>query len=668
MRRISAVSLLFLLLVPGMTWAWPQQRPQLSQPNSRTDLPGVVPTNSYTISLAGAAEHLVHVRLTVIGVWSGQVQLPVWNALYQVRDFSQYVRAVGAKSPGKDERPLAVRKLDQNTWQISGVEIGATLEYDIVADSRGPFGAQLNEEHAFLNLAEILMYPVGRKASRATVHFTDIPAGWKIATALHAVPGLPATFEASNYDQLVDSPVEIGNFQETSFQEGGATYHIVAHGNPADYNLDAIAASVRKIVAAAVDWMGDRPYEQYLFIYHLPRGPAGGGMEHAYSTAIDVSADRLRQGLAPLEGVTAHEFFHLWNVKRIRPASLEPVDYTKENYTRALWFSEGVDSTVTQYLLLKAGLTDEKQFRQHLAGQIRELQRRPAHLTQSAEESSLDAWLEKYGAYNQPQRSVNDYNKGELLGYLLDLAVRRASHDRASLREVFRWMNEHCARQGKFFPDSAGVQEAAEAVSGAKLDWFFQKYVAGLEELPYDELLATVGLRVERRKMTVADLGFTLAFGGEGAVVASVAAGGEAQWAGLREGDVITAINQRSAVGRMARAAVEELKPGDSITLKLRAREGEREISFKAGSREEEQYAVVDVENVTPEQRARRAWWLNSEIPAAAKAAAKPAGRKQVPRGLRSPRNDNFESWRRGAAEAARVPGPVTIAPGAMAP
>ena len=145
-------------------------------------------------------------------------------------------------------------------------------------------------------------------------------------------------------------------------------------------------------------WTGcrDRPYDEYTFLYHLPQGPGGGGMEHAYGTAIEVSANRLRESLLPLASVSAHEFFHLWNVKRIRPQSLEPIDYQRENDTRALWFSEGVTSTVADMLLVRAGLIDERAYLQGVSDEITELQRRPAHRWQSAEESSLDAWFEGY--------------------------------------------------------------------------------------------------------------------------------------------------------------------------------------------------------------------------------------------------------------------------------
>src|SRR2546430_8495655 len=168
-------------------------------------------------------------------------------------------------------------------------------------------------------------------------------------------------------------------------------------------------------------------------------------MEHAYSTAIEVNAQVLTDNPLAFADVTAHEFFHLWNVKRIRPQSLEPVDYTKENYTPALWFSEGVDTTAAECIELRAGLLDERHFLDQLGQEITELENRPAHLTQSAEQSSLDAWLEKYPRYGLPVRSISYYNKGKLLGVLLDLAVRDASYDQASLRELFRSMDEQYA-------------------------------------------------------------------------------------------------------------------------------------------------------------------------------------------------------------------------------
>ena len=343
--------------------------------------------------------------------------------------------------------------------------------------------------------------------------------------------------------------------------------------DPADYDMQQLVLMLRRLVSAATAWMDDRPFQTYLFLYHFPRGPAGNGMEHAYSTAIDFSAGRLAENPQALADLTAHEFFHLWDVKRIRPQSLEPVDYTKENYTRALWFSEGV-TTAGIIIRLRAGLLDERRYLKGLAAEIGELERRPAHLTQSAEESSLDAWLEKYEYYRLPARSISYYNKGYLLGVLLDLQVREATHDSASLGDVLRWMNRNYAQQGQFFPDSDGVQHAAETVSHTSLEWFFQKYVAGTEEIPWDEFFKTVGLHLVRQTISVADPEFVAPRNLNATpVVASVTPMGEAQHAGLAIGDTILEIN-----GRVADADFEdrlaELRPGETLHLHVRNSDG----------------------------------------------------------------------------------------------
>jgi predicted metalloprotease with PDZ domain len=566
---------------------------------------------NYTITLANPSEHLVEVQIILPeGSAQRELQLPVWNALYQVRDFAQYVNWLRAKDHAG--QPLPVRKLDKSRWQISGAEGGAVVEYQIYVDAFGPFGAQLSSHHAFFNLAQLLMYPVDARDAPMFVRFIQVPEGWRIATPLRSSPD--GRFNAENYDRLVDSPVEIGTFQESDFDEGGGHYRMVVDAEPSDYDKVAIEAMLHRIVKAAVGWMDDRPFDTYMFLYHFPHGPAGGGMEHAYSTAIDVNADVLTRDLDVLASVTAHEFFHLWNVKRIRPQTLEPVDYTKEDYTRALWFSEGCTSTASDIIQLRGGLLDERRFEQQLASGVAELERRPAHLTQSAEDSSLDAWLEGNAYYRRPERSISYYNKGQLLGVMLDLAVREASHGQASLREVFQWMNQNYAKKGRFFPDSEGVLEAAEAVSHADLGWFFSKYVQGTEEIPWNDFFRSVGLRLVEGKTTIADAGFIASRDFDGPmIVAAVSSGSEAELAGLQAGDTILEING-SSPGQESSQAVSRLNPGDILTVKVHSRRGgERLVRWKVGSREEITYELKDMESVTTEQRSRRAAWLKGE-------------------------------------------------------
>jgi predicted metalloprotease with PDZ domain len=566
---------------------------------------------SYTISLANPEQHLLEVQIILPGGPAlRELQLPVWNALYQVRDFAQYVNWIRAKD--RAGRALAVHQLDKSRWQITGAEAGAVVEYQIFVDSPGPFGAQFNSHHGFFNLAQVLMYPVDARSDPMVVRFNQVPVGWHIATPLAPVP--EGRFSAENYDRLVDSPVEIGDFKESDFEEGGAHYRVVVDAESGDYDMETIAAMLRKMAAAATSWMDDRPFDSYMFLYHFPRGPAGGGMEHSYSTAIAVSADVVTRSPEVLASVTAHEFFHLWNVKRIRPQTLEPVDYTRENYTRALWFSEGCTSTAADFIRLRSGLLDERHFEQEVASGIRELERRPAHLTQSVEESSLDAWLEGDAYYRRPERSISYYNKGELLGITLDLAVREASHGQASLREVFQWMNQNYAKKGRFFPDSDGVREAAEAVSHADLGWFFAKYVAGTDEIPWNDFFRSVGLRLVEGKTSTADAGFTASRNFDGPMaVSAVTAGSEAERVGLQTGDKILEINGKAA-GQESSQEMAQFTAGETITVKVRSRHGgDRELTWKVGSREEISYDLENVENVTVEQRARRAAWLKGE-------------------------------------------------------
>jgi predicted metalloprotease with PDZ domain len=288
-----------------------------------------------------------------------------------------------------------------------------------------------------------------------------------------------------------------------------------------------------------------------------------------------------------------------------------------------------VTSTAEGVIRLRAGQIDERQYLDSLGGEIAELMRRPAHLTQSAEESSLDAWLEGFNYYRRPERSVSYYNKGELLGIMLDLALRDASHGQASLRELLQWMNINYAKKGRFFDDSNGVREAAEAVSYADFRWFFDKYVSGTDEIPWNDYLRSAGLHVEAMTNTVADAGFTASRNFDGPMsVVGVIAGSEAEHAGLQVGDAIVELQGKPA-GQESRQELARLTPGDSVSVKVRTRRGsERELKWKVGSRQEISYEVKDLEHVTPAQRTRRAAWLKGEAESAAVAQSNGAQAK----------------------------------------
>ncbi len=545
----------------------------------------------YIISLASPERHLVRVTMEFpSGPDARELQLPVWNALYQVRDFAQYINWIRAEDASG--RPLELTALNESRWSVHGSERGSRIEYEIFADSPDPYGAQLNTRHAFLNLADILLYADDERRSPAQVEFRDLPNGWKIGTPLEQKSG---SYSAKNYDQLVDSPVEIGDFGESDFSGTCGTYRVIIDPSTAITQLQPLVSTIQRIVNSAVDWMQDCPLKSYIFIYHVSDSP-GGGMEHANATAITLPQKSFSGDLDSFTSITAHEFFHLWNVKRVRPQSLEPVDYTRENFTTSLWFSEGVDSTVAEYFRLRAGLLDERHYLANLSQEITELQNRPAHLRQSADQSSLDAWLEKYPYYNLPSRSISYYNKGELLGVMLDL-----------------WMNDHYAKQGKFFADSAAVKEGAQNLSHADLRVFFEKYVSGTAEIPWDDFFRSVGLRLLRTEAIVSDPGFEAAQRFDQPVkVVTVTAGGEAERAGLRPEDIILQVNGKSPARNFAEQ-VAGMAPKSTLHLVVRRGNQEYRLQWKLGTRSTTLFQLVDLPGITSQQRARRASWLFGE-------------------------------------------------------
>jgi predicted metalloprotease with PDZ domain len=557
-------------------------------------------TIRYTVSLEQPERHLFHVTMEIPDV-TGEVtvQMAAWNALYQIRDFSSHVREVEA-SVGSNR--VAAEKLDKLTWRIQGSGT-ITVRYATYWDEPGPFATQLNSEHAFINPAMILLYVPARRGEQVKLDFNEIPGGWIAVGALptsdESMGGAHLIeFTAADLDALADAPIEAGKFDVFDLPGVSPPVSVVVHGDK--WNKKEIQDELRRICTYELKLMEGAPYEHYTFILHLGEAAAGagGGMEHANSTAISVRSTEQLPNLA------AHEFFHLWNVKRIRPATLDPVDYTKEQYTRALWFAEGVTSTYAAYTVMRSQLWSKDQFYLDLSQQISELEARPANSWQSAEESSMDAWLEKYPLYNRPQESVSYYAKGQVLGVLLDILIRDRSGNEKSLDDVMRAMNAEFAKGNKPYRDSLDVRLTAERVAGGSFEDFFAKYVSRAEPLPYSQIFELAGLELRKTERKHPALGFFTERDATGAVVVrNVEPESSAAQAGLRSGDTILSWNGADPPRNVERWAYSQ-KAGTAVHVRVRREERETSIDFRIDEATEIFDQVVEASHATP--RAKR--------------------------------------------------------------
>jgi predicted metalloprotease with PDZ domain len=544
----------------------------------------------YEVSLAAPEQHVFHVSMQIPDVKDEViVQMAAWNALYQIRDFGSHVQRVEAFTGGQKS---PVEKLDKQTWRVKASGT-ITIRYATYWDEGGPFATQLNADHAFINPAMILMYVPTRRAERVLLDMADMPSEWQAVGASREVGGTIGSartllWEAASYDQLADTPVEAGKGERFDILGLNPPVHAVVHGD--DWKKKRVQDELRRICSYETKLMEDTPYPQYTFIVHFGKTATGegGGMEHANSTAISVRSDE------DFANVAAHEFFHLWNVKRIRPATLDPVDYAKEQYTRALWFAEGVTSTYASYTLVRTGLWSTGQFYEDLGEQISELEGRPANQWQSAEQSSLDAWLEKYPLYDRPQNSISYYTKGQILGVLLDILIRDRTGNEKSLDDVLRSMNQEFAKQDKPYRDSLDVRLTAEKVAGGSFEDFFQKYVAGTEPLPYRPLFNLAGLDLKTLERKHPAIGFSAGRDETGAmIVRSMDPNGGAEQAGLRVDDVITSWNGAAPPRNPERWAYSQ-KKGNPLKLDIRRDDKNIALQLRLGESVETFYRVAE--------------------------------------------------------------------------
>jgi predicted metalloprotease with PDZ domain len=561
--------------------------------------------------------------------------MPVWTpGSYLIREFDRHVQNFSAKDAAG--QPLKWEKINKNTWRVTtngAAEWHAT--YLVYANELSVRTSELNSTHAFWNNSNLLMYLDGSLQTPSTVQVLA-PDAWKVATGLPIAPGPKNMFRAENFDVLYDSPFEASNFKTIVFNVKGVPHRIVIDGE-GNYDAEKMRRDVQKIVETEVEIMGGEiPYKDYTFILHL-RSNAGGGLEHLNSTALGyprfgfkselgeratssspTATQQPERGYRGFLSLVAHEFFHLWNVKRIRPDALGPFDYNKENYTKLLWVAEGITDYYADLALRRANLITEQEFLSATARSFQNLQNTPGRLVQSAEESSYDTWIK---FYRQDENSVNSqvsyYDKGAILGLLLDLEIRKLSNGTKSLDDVMHYLlNEYYKKDRNYSPQD--FQKASELMAGAGLEEFFAKYVRGRDELDYNAALNIAGLRLETnldeagKPVEKIFFGADTAWEDERLIVKKVYAGSPAYEQGLNTEDQIVALNNMRVTKEFFDARMAEKKPGDLINLTIFRFDDLSTLLIKLGSKNEGTYRIVPLAAQTDAQKRVYKSWIGT--------------------------------------------------------
>jgi predicted metalloprotease with PDZ domain len=574
-------------------------------------------TMAFTVSMEQPAAHYYHVELRCDGLRGASLdfKMPVWMpGYYRIMDYSKDV--VGFQATDGTGHSLAWAKTNKNTWRVqTGNAPRVIVRYDIYAFTVFVGNNYLDDQRGYIvgpgtymNVAGMINHPV-------TVTFKPYK-DWTVATGLDPVPGQPNTFSAPDFDLLYDCPTMFGNFEQLHFDVKGVPHTIVLEGIPRSISRDKIVSDFKTIVTMATELMGDIPYKHYTF---LCIGKGAGGVEHLTSAAMLSNGDGLTtsQGYEGWLGFASHEYFHTFNVKRIRPIALGPFDYDRENYTDMLWVSEGFTSYYTSLILERAGLTTKDQYLNGLSTGMARLENGSGHRFQSVAQSSIDTWTSGgRGGGNGDENAVNTtisyYSKGGALGPVLDLKIRHETGNQKSLDTVMRTLYKEFYQEKKRGFTDEEFREVCERTAGTKMAEFFDDYIYSTKDVDYAKYFAYAGLKVdtELRAGPGAYLGADIAANGN--VIARVEMDSPARAAGLSAQDQILGIDGSPLGNRKMDDILKTKQPGE--TLKVLVARGNRfeEISVALGTKTERSFKLTPVENPGPLEAAILKDWLKN--------------------------------------------------------
>ena len=551
----------------------------------------------YAIVPKDMAGHLFEVTLNLdLPDPEGQVlALPAWiPGSYMIREFARNIVRIRAESDGK---PVALVKVDKHTWRAAPVVGALTVQYEVYAWDLSVRAAHLDQTHGFFNGTSVFLRVLGQEQM---AHQVDIQrpgsaaaATWRVATALAELGAERygfGTYIAAGYDELIDHPVEMGDFALATFKAHAVPHDIVVSGRVPNLDMGRLQADLKKICETQIAFFEPKskraPMGRYVFLT-LAVGDGYGGLEHRASTALICARADLPTAATPktLEandgylkflGLCSHEYFHTWNVKRIKPAAFAPYDLQAETYTPLLWLFEGFTSYYDDLLLVRSGLLDEAAYLKLQAKTIGSVLRGSGRTKQSVADSSFDAWGKYYRQdENAPNAIVSYYAKGSLIALMFDLTIRAKTDGRKSLDDVMLALWQRFGRDFYASKNGRGVTEAEvealfDEVSGIKLKPLFERYVRGTDDLPLAKLYAPFAIKLtDERRKTRPSLDASLGRDGGDCKLTQVHEGGAAHAAGLSAGDLLVAIDRLRVAGNPANleALLGRYRVGDSVEV-----------------------------------------------------------------------------------------------------